>query len=112
MGDVIDRVIEAIDNSPRDNSVVKLLRPIVVARWPHARVGALRLGIASHLAAGLDQHFDERAEMGRPSPTVDEQRLNRAAYASAPHLGVEHNPFCHIEIGSSLALSLPHAFVR
>src|SRR6185369_10921905 len=60
--DVIDSLIEAIDHFHRNNGVEKFLRPIVLARRSDARVGALGLRVAPHLAARLDQHLNKRAK--------------------------------------------------
>ena len=75
-----------------------------------AAVGALRLGIAAHLAAGLDQHLDQRREMRGRGLAIDQQRLGRAAHAGAPHLGVEHDLLRHVEIGACMHIDVADAF--
>ena len=73
-------------------------------------VGALRVGIAPHLAARLDQHLDQRRKMRRRRSAIDQQRLGRAAHAGAPHLGVEHDGLGHVEIGRLMHIDVADAF--
>src|SRR4029078_8563008 len=84
--DVIDRLIEAIGYLHRDNRVEKFLRPIGLARRSDARIGALGLGIPSHLAARLDEHLDERAKVRGRGPPVPKQRTRSDATAGSPPL--------------------------
>ena len=73
-------------------------------------VGALRVRIASHLAARLDQRIDQRHEMGLRRGAIDEQRLRRAAHTGPPHLGVEHDGLRHGGIGRLMHIDVTDAF--
>ncbi len=53
-----------------------------LAGFTRAIDGARRL-VAAHLAAGVEQHGDERLEMRRRRRAIDQQRLGRAADAGA-----------------------------
>jgi hypothetical protein len=65
-------------------------------------VRLLHVGIAAHLAAGIDQHGDERLEHASRGGAIDQQGLGRAAHAGAAHLGVQHDL---LAIARSAALS-------
>ena len=70
---------------------------------------ALRLLVAAHLAAGIEQHRDQRLEMRRRRRAIDQQRLGRAADAGAPHLGVEQDGLGHVELGRPVDVDVADA---
>ncbi len=84
--------------------------PVVVGRRHHARIGGAGRVVAAHLAAGVDQHGDQRLQVASREPAVDEQRLGRAADAGAAHLGVQHDLFCHREVGGRVDVDVADAF--
>ena len=89
--DMPDRGVHAVDHLGGDDGVEIFGRPVLLARRLHARIDGARRLVAAHLAAGIEQHGDERLEMRRRRRAIDQQRLGRAADAGAPHLGVEHD---------------------
>ena len=95
--DMLHRAIHAIDHLGGDDRVEIFGRPVLLACRFHARVGRARRLIAAHLTAGIEQHGDERLEVGRHDRAVHEQRLGRAADAGAPHLRIEHDGARHIQ---------------
>src|SRR5215211_3470324 len=84
--DMRDRFVETVDHSRRDDRVFILGIPIVVGCRLHPRVDLLHGVVAAHLAAGVDQHLDQRLQARRGSCAIDQQRLGRAADAGAAHL--------------------------
>ena len=48
--------------------------------------------------------------MRRGGRAIDQQRLGRAAHAGAPQLGVEHDGFCHVELGRLVDVDVADAF--
>ena len=105
-----DRLVESVNHLHRHDGVEIFLGPIVIARGLDARIGPLRRGIAPDLAPGLDQHLDERGKMGGRRGAIDQKRLGRAANAGPPHLGVEHDPLRHVEIGGPVHVDMADAF--
>ena len=80
------------------------------ARGLHARIGLLHGGIAAHLAAGVEQHVDQRLQMRRRRRAIDQQGLGRAADAGAAHLGVQHDGLGHVERGRLVDIDVADAF--
>ncbi len=108
--DVLDRGIDAVHHLGGNDGVEIFGRPVLLARGLRARVGGLHGGIAAHLAARIDQHGDERLEVRRRGGAIDQQCLGRAAYAGAPHLGVEHDRLRHVERRGLVDIDVADAF--
>ena len=97
--DMRDRLVDAVDDARGDDRVLIFGVPVLVGGGLHARIDLLHGVVAAHLAAGIDQHLDQRLQAGRGAGAIDQQRLGRAADAGAAHLGVEHDRLRHFEIG-------------
>ena len=74
-----------------------------------ARIGRLHRLVAAHRAAGVEQHGDQRLEVGRRHRAVDQQRLRRAADAGAPHLGVQHHLLRGLQVGGLVDIDVADA---
>jgi hypothetical protein len=81
----------------------------LLARRLHARVDGARLLVAADLAAGIEQHGDQRLEMRRRRRPIDQQRLGGAADPGAPHLGVEQDGLGHVELGRPVHVDMADA---
>src|SRR6185295_4746355 len=62
--DMRERVIETVDDPRRDDRVFIFGVPILVGGGLHARIDLLHGVVAAHLAAGIDQHLDQRLQAG------------------------------------------------
>ena len=84
--DMRDRGVDAVDDLRRDDAVEIFGRPVFLGRGFHARVGLLHVGVAAHLAAGIEQHRDERLEHASPRrrdrPAASRRRRRRRCGAS------------------------------
>ena len=60
--DMDDRSIHAVDDTRGDDGVEVLGVPVIVGCRLHARVDLLHGVVAAHLAAGFDQHLDQRLQ--------------------------------------------------
>ena len=98
--DMGDRLVDPVDHLGGDDRVEIFGRPILLGRRPDARIGGLRVRIAAHLAARIDQHADQRRKQLRRDRAVDQQRLGGAANPGAPHLGVENDRLGHSGLGA------------
>src|SRR5438105_1574873 len=108
--DMRDRFVDAVDNARCDDRVFIFGVPVLVGSGFYPRVSALHGLVAAHLAAGIDQHFDQRLEARRCSRAVDQQGLGRAADTGATHLGIEDNGLRHLEIGGVIDIDVIDAF--
>src|SRR3974390_184607 len=59
---VLDRAVHAVHDLGGDDRVEIFGRPILVPRGLHALNGGAHRLVAAYLAAGLEQHLDERTE--------------------------------------------------
>src|SRR5256884_2096518 len=100
--DMRDRVIDAVDDTRGDDGVEIFGVPVLVGCRLHARIDLLHGRVAAHLAAGFDQHLDQRLQIDRCACAIDEQRFGRAADAGPAHLSVQHDRLRHIQIGGSI----------
>ena len=102
--------VEAIDDAHGNDRVEIFGAPIGFARGLDPRVHGARVSIPAHRAARIEQHFDERREMGGGAGAIDEQSLGRAANARSPQLGVENDLFGFAEIGVAIDEHMHDAF--
>ena len=78
------------------------MAPIVLGRGGHTRIRSLRRRIASDRAAGIEQHRDQRGQMGGCNGRVHEQRFCGAADAGAAQLRIQHDRLGAFEIGRAI----------
>ena len=57
-----DRIVDAVDDLGGDDRVLVFGVPVFVGGRLHPGIGALHGLVAAHLAAGIDQHLDQRLE--------------------------------------------------
>src|SRR6478735_181840 len=93
-----ERRIEAVDDFRRDDGVLIFGVPVLVGGGLDARIDLLHRVVAAHLAAGIDQHLDQRLQVRGSSRTIDQQRFDRTADTGTTHLGIEHDLPRHFEI--------------
>src|SRR5215216_506032 len=105
-----DRSVDAVDDTRGDDRVEILGIPIVVGRRLHPRVDLLHGVVAAHLAAGFEQHLDQRLQIRSSGCAIDQQGLGGAADAGAAHLGVQHDRLGHLEFGGSIDIDVVDAF--
>ena len=87
--DVLDGLLHAGDDADRDDRVEILGAPVLLGCRPGTRIARADLGIAAQFAAGGHQRVGDGLVVRGEAVAVDEQRLGRAAYAGAAHLGVQ-----------------------
>src|SRR5437588_7171250 len=83
-----DRLIDAVDNSSRDDGIFIFGVPVFLGGGLHPAISALHGLVAAHLATGIDQHFDQRLEAPCSAGAIDKQGLGRTADAGTTHFGV------------------------
>ena len=102
--------VDAVHHLDGDDGVEIFGGPVVFGRRLHALVDGLRRLVAADLAAGIDQHLDQRLEMRCRRGAIDQQSFGRAADAGAAHLGVEHDRLGHVERGRLVDIDMADAF--
>ena len=108
--DMRDRGVDAIDHPRGDNGIQIFGAPILLGRGFDAPVHRLHRRVAADLAAGVEQHGDQRLEQPVAASAIDQQRLGGAAYAGAAHFGVEHDRLRHRELGLGIDVDVANAF--
>src|SRR5215472_16773811 len=93
--DMRDRGIDAIDHPGGENGVEIFGAPVLLGRRLDAPIHRLHRGVATDLAAGIEQHGNQRPEQFAGAGAIDQQRLGGAADAGAAHFGVEHDRLGH-----------------
>src|SRR5215468_11269498 len=106
---MLDRSTYTVDHLGGDDGVEIFGRPVLLAGRFHAAIDRARGLVAAYLAAGVEQHGDERLEVRRRDRAVDEQRLGRAADAGAPHLGIEQDRARHVELRRTVHVDVANA---
>src|SRR5262245_2710189 len=74
-----ERGSHAVDNLGGDDGVEIFGRPVLLARRLHAPIDRARRLVAAYLAAGVEQHGDERRKVRGRHGAIDQQRLGRTA---------------------------------
>ena len=77
--DMGDRLVDAVDDSRRNDGVLVFGVPVFLGSRLHPGVGSLHGVVAAHFAARIDQHLDQRLETGRCA--IDQRGFGRAADA-------------------------------
>src|ERR1700738_896503 len=82
-------------SSPRTSQPASISISTSGLRLPPAPARSTKKGpagpVAAHLAAGVDQHFDQRLEARCCTRAIDQQGLGGAADAGTAHLRIEHD---------------------
>ena len=102
--------IDAVHHFGGDDGVEIFGSPILFARRFDAAIHGLRRLIPADFAFGVEQHLDQRLEMGCRRGAIDQQRLGCAAHARAAHFGVEHDFLRHSERGRLVHVDMADAF--
>ena len=108
--DVGDRLVEAVDGFHRDDGIEKFAAIVVGDGGLDARIDGDGRGVATDLAAGIEQRLDERRQEVRVRTTIDEQAFGGAADAGPPQLAVEDERNGDIEVGAAVDVGVAYAF--
>src|SRR5665213_390108 len=104
-----DRFVEPVDDFGGDDCILVFGIPVFVGSRLHPDIGALHGGVAAYLATGIDQHLDQRLEMGCSPGAIDQQSFGGAADPGTPHLGVQHDRLRHFELGGMIDIDVVDA---
>src|SRR4029079_15610139 len=100
--DVVDRSLDIVDDFDGNYGVEVLAAPIVVSCRLDPFVDGTRRVVAANVAAGRDEHFNQRLKLAAGTGTVDQERFGGPADAGTPHFRNKQQFLGTFERGSSV----------